>query len=481
MAEIKKPTAANIISSLGVKGAIAGIPAGEDAADYAQFIPVLGKDGKLSADFIPSSAVEKVVRSISNVAVVDPNTEVEEANRSGSPVAPFKSLHEAAQKVTFDSSKRCAVLLMPGKYSGDDNSYMEFDGVDSGTIAIIGIGDVELSASVLNIYGSAVSGGRVYLQNITTNNSIKVLYVGSVVCFGRTYIGKELLIGQVELQLSSEARIASTDTQTIHYLSELSYIGNTSTVPGTTAKDALDRLNARRVRISKVSLVNSRLEIESSSFEDVTAESSSGVDIYDLRQRDRVMIQGINELRDGLRNINAETVKAQRIIAEEIQVGDLKMNALTLGGFKLSVDAFGYLVVLDGDADVTPPKGVILIEDTGSSGGGAVYALSVSNGRLYIGDDIGNSSDSEVLREFSVMDVRTGEEYVVTCVDGRLEIVGVVESGGSAATYAPHLYAINEDTGKYHKVVAVTDGGKTTLKVVQDGISEVQFETMQTT
>jgi hypothetical protein len=274
-------------------------------------------------------------------------------------VAPFKSLYEAAQKVVFDSSKRCAILLMPGKYSGNDNSYMQFGAPDSstipesGTIAIIGIGDVEISASNLNIYGKAVSGGRIYIQNITTDNSITVVGAGSVICLGRTYIGN-LLIGQVELQLSSEARIASTDTATIRYLSELSYIGNKSTVPGVTAKDAIDRLNARKVRIAKVSLGDSGLEIESSSFDDVTAESSDGVDVYDLQQRDKVLVQGINQLRDRLRNIDAETVKANQIIAEEIQVSDLKINALTIGGFKLGIDVFGYLVVVDRDADITP-------------------------------------------------------------------------------------------------------------------------------
>lgn len=480
MADTKKPTAANIISSLGVKGAIASIPQGVDPAAYAQFVPMLDADGKLSVDFIPSSVVEKVVRPITNVVIVDPNTEVDDDNRSGSAVAPFKNLHEAAANVGFDGSKHCAILLMPGKYSGNDNAYMEFKQATAGTVVIIGIGDVELATSILNIYGQAVSGGKVYLQNVSTNNSIQVYYSSSVMCLGRTYVGGKLLVGQITLKLSSESRIASTDARTVQYLSELSYIGNTSAVPGVTAKDALDRLDARKIRIAKLVLGESGIDVGGSSYEDLSATSDSGTDIYDLRKHDQAVVGGVRKLQDSLKNLVSETVTAKKIVADEIQVNSLKMNALTLGGYKLGIDAYGYLVILDGDSAITPPKGVILIEDTGSSGNGEIYAISVSNGRLNVGIDAGESSSPEVLQALTVVDARTGEEYEVTMVNGRLEIVGTIGSD-STPDNAPRLWAIDEGTGKYHQVVAVTADGRTTLKVVQDGISDVELAAIQKT
>lgn len=478
MADARKPTAANIISSLGVKGAISRIPHGADASAYANFVPVLDENGKLSVDFIPSSVVEKVVRTISNVAVVDPNTEVEEDNRSGSTVAPFKTLHEAASKVGFDSAGRCVVLLMPGKYSGNDNAYMDFRGLGK-FVAIVGIGTCEISSGTFNIYG--VSGGQVFLQNITTNNNVQVYYSSGIACLGRTYIGGTLTVGQITLKLSSEARVNSTDAKAIQYLSDSDHIGNTSNVPGATVSKALDRLHSRKIRVTKASVGDSGIDIGSSSFEDIKADSDGSTDIYDLRRHDEVFIQGLNKISERMTNLVAETVTAKRIVADEIQVDSLKMNALTLGGYKLGIDTYGYLVVLDGDSEITPPKGVILIEDTGSSGNGEIYALSVSNGRLYIGDDFGSSSSPEVLRQFTVIDSRTGEEYAVTCVNGRLFIDIVAGSGDSKSAYAPRLYAIDEDTGKYHQIVAVTTNGKTTLKVVQTGISDVQLEAILST
>lgn len=475
--DAKKPTAANIISSLGVKGAISGIPSGADASKYANFVPMLDADGKLSVDFIPLSAVEQVVRPISNVAIVDPNTEVEEDNRKGSTVAPFKTLHEAAAKVGFDSTGRCAILLMPGRYSGNENAYMDFRGLGK-FVAIIGIGACEISSSNLNIYG--VTGGQVFIQDVSSNNNVEVFYSSGVTCLGKTYIGGTLYVGQITLKLSSEARVASTNAKAIQYLSDDAHIGNTSNVPGATVKHALNRLHSRKIRVMKVSVGSSGLD--GSSFEDIIAGSDSGADVYDLRKHDEVFVKGLNKFVDATKNLVAESVTAKKIVADEIQVNSLKMNALTLGGYKLGIDTYGYLVILDGDADIKPPQGVILIEDTGSSGYGEVYALTVSNGRLYLSNDPDESSSQEILQSFTVTDSRTGEEYVVTLVDGRLEIDGTSGSGDSeATTRAPKLWAIDEGTGKYHQVKAITLDGETTLIVDQTGVSDVQLQIIQST
>lgn len=484
-ADTRRPTAANIISSLGVKGAIPGIPSGEDASAYANFIPVLDENGKLSVDFIPSSAVEKVVKPIYNVAIVDLSTTVTE--RTGSAIAPFKSIHEAAEKfglqdtnLNVDSSGRCAIVLMPGIYKGNNNSRAEFS-VSPSEVFLIGIGKCVLDVTTFTVTG--VNNANIFLQNLSTSSNITVRNAASVVCLGHVYVGAWLNVGSAALKLSDESRITSTDATNLSYLSEAAYVGNTSGVRGKTVSDALDRLGKRKIRVAKVKYESSRFDLESSSYSDISADSSGSCDIYDLRARDRVFIEGINDVIDKTKNIVAETVTATRIMADEVRAKTLRIDSLALGGYNLGIDTYGYLVVLDGDSEITPPKGVILIKDTGSSGNGDIYAISVANGRLYIDDgaDSSSSSSQEVLQRFTLTDARTGEEYVVTMVNGRLVVDSAADIGASAVDYAPRLYALDEDTGKYHQIVAVTANGKTTLKVVQTGISDVQLEAILST
>ena len=46
MSNGQTPTAANIISSLGIKGAIGKIPEGAEGSSFSGFVPYLNKDGK---------------------------------------------------------------------------------------------------------------------------------------------------------------------------------------------------------------------------------------------------------------------------------------------------------------------------------------------------------------------------------------------------------------------------------------------------
>ena len=98
------------------------------------------------------------------------------------------------------------------------------------------------------------------------------------------------------------------------------------------------------------------------------------------------------------------------------------MDALALGGYKLTIDTYGYLVVADGSQPLPPPPdSVVLIRDTGSSGEGAIYLLGVANGRLFI-DPYDDGSSSPVENVLNVYDPDTGYEYAVSVDNGRVVI-----------------------------------------------------------
>jgi hypothetical protein len=89
MANALNPTAANIISSLGVKGATS-----EGGEGYSGYVPMLDESGKLSLSFIPQGAAAMAMPPLHDVAFVDPGSNSE--TPTGSIAAPFKTLSDAA-------------------------------------------------------------------------------------------------------------------------------------------------------------------------------------------------------------------------------------------------------------------------------------------------------------------------------------------------------------------------------------------------
>ena len=418
----RNPTAANILSSLGVKGAVSMIPEGEEPSSYAGFVPVLDESGRLDIKFIPSRAVESIVAPIKNVVVVDPgSTAVEE---TGSVVAPFKTIDAAAAAAKPDASGRCAILLVPGRYPAMGNSIAQFSNMPS-EVFFLGIGECVLDATTFNVGGIA-NNGSVFFRDIVAESCVKVVNSCTVTCLGRTYFDRLEAGSGSLLKLSSEARVSSTDIERVSYLSEASRVGNGSSVPGATVKDALDRVGGRRVRILNVTADSSGFSYDSSSYADVEAESSDQREVYDLRRFEKVLIDGINRFVEKGKDISAETVTAKTVKAEVVETDKLKMDAMVLGGYKLAIDPYGYLVVADGDTPIEPPDGVILISDSAASSY-AVYAITVINGRLHFAnadmeDDSGSSPD--VVTELDITDSETGAEYSVRVEDGRLVLVG---------------------------------------------------------
>lgn len=433
----KTPTAANIISSLGVKGAISSIPEGEDASKYEGFLPVLDANGRLNAKFIPPEAAQISVPTLSNAAYVDPYTDVEEYAadgitrlRVGSVVAPFKSIKEAAAnfKPTSDAKagRYVAFLLSPGKY---DDSEIEFSpGMSPLSVYLIGMGECRFADNIrtLAVYrmSSAVGGRRplLFLQSVYMSGNVSVSTGADAVVVGKSYIHQLSVGSGSKLSLSSDSRVDSTDAGTVSYISEDSRIGNTSGVKGTTVKDALGRLGRRRIRMARLSGVSSGIDTGSSSYMDVL-ETSSGSDsfgVFDLRARDKVFVDAINRLFSERKKIVAESVTAGSVVADSIKTKELRMDSLALGGYRIEIDTYGYLVVSDGSANPPrPPDSVVLLRDTVN---GALYLLGVSNGRMYIAGADDESSSSDPLDVMTVYDPDSGAEYAVSVEEGRLVI-----------------------------------------------------------
>lgn len=420
------PTAANILSSLGVKGAAQSIPSGARGSDFAKFIPMLDENGKLNASFIPADAAQLSIPPLSDVAFVDPYTETAEFAadgitrlRVGSIVAPFKSISEAAANFSpaqdASGAKFISIVLASGRY---EDTVAQFQSTPS-AVAVIGIGDCVLAASPLVLAGLS-SGASVIFQGVRTSQDVTIQGVSSVTCLGRTSIGRLNVGSGTRLVLSADSRVSSTDASDIRYLSEASNVGNTSNVPGKTVDAALRRLNGRKIRIAYITEGSTGLDIGSSCV-DVTAESSGGFDVYDLSTREKAIAAAINKFIKKSKDITAETVTADKVVTDTLEAKTLEIDSILLGGYRLGLDMFGYLVVVDGSKPhPEPPDGIVLIRDTGTSGAGAVYVLGASDGRLYI-----DRYESETGTPVDALEIEdAGETYTVTVEDGRINIQG---------------------------------------------------------
>lgn len=448
------PTAANIISSLGIKGATGKIPSGVEGSSFSGFIPVLNENGQLDLSFIPPGAAAVSVTRFHNVAIVDPGAVDDGSPRTGSVIAPFITIQEAAASFTadegYDYAGRCAILLMPGKYDDWD---IRFSAAPKEAL-IIGIGECILGSSAVLIDGL---GGGITLSNIISNGTVNIVGASDILCLGRCYIKTLQASGSI-LKLSADSKVESTNIINISYISDAGHVGYTyndqTGATETTVKDALDRIGGRRIRVINVTADSSGFDINNPPYVDVEPQQIGGRETYDLTEFGRVLIDGINRLVRIGKNPIFDTVNAGKVIADTIEAKTLKMDFLTLGNYKFGIDKYGYLIVADEGSSITPPKGVIFLEDTGDSQAGQLYVLGVSNGRMYIDKADDDSSSSHQSTQYvKITDAITGEEYEITMVNGRLMISGA----GSGSGLESNLFVLDESTGLYHKIVAVTD------------------------
>ena len=430
MANALSPTAANIISSLGIRGATV-------SEALAGYVPILGPDGKLSAEFIPADAAQMAIPALSNVVFVDPYTDVADDLQKGSAAAPYKSIATAAANFKSTavgaSAKQIAFLLAPGLYDEPTVSFAHSPETDfqkaPQKVYFIGLGQCTFQNNLAIIGMDTSTGQSVLFQNVVTSGTVSISGAPTVTCLGNTSIGN-LLIGSPDttmgtLKLAPESRVSSTNASRV-LMADAAHIASDATatgVSGNTVEEALRRLGGRKIRIAKVSKGSSGFDVGSSTV-DISATSSGTFDVYDISESHRLLAEGINEMfRNGkFSSIEAGVVTATSVVASEASVRNLKIDALTLGGYSLGIDTYGYLVVADGVLPPpAPPEGVIVLEDVTT---GATYVLGVSKGRLYLKleSDEGSSS-TDVQDAIRVYDPEDGNKMYDLFVDnGRLMI-----------------------------------------------------------
>ncbi len=411
------PTAANIVASLGIKGATEGGATADGR--FAGYVPVIGKNGKLNASLIDADAISLAVSPVSSIVYVDAGTSAPVEFRTGSITAPFASLPEAAGKFAAfddsDSDRYVAFVLAPGRYSG----MMKFESPRMPRkVAIVGVGRCEI-ADGFSVSGFASMQGEtpvvLFKDIVCEDGTIGIASQSSIYVVGKSEIGKINSEGS-ELKISSEAIVGST-TAKLSYLSKDSRIANSSSVPGATACDAFNRLWKRVVRVGDVSYdkENSKFTIGEVS-KDITGED----DVFDLAERDKVFVEGINALFDRGRSITAGTLTVEgSLTASVAEINELKIRHLALGGYKLSVDLYGYLVILDGDESSYSPSDIRFLRDSDSN---EYYVLGVADGRLYIERaDQESEGPHESCDSIHLVD-EDGTKYELFVKDGRVTI-----------------------------------------------------------
>lgn len=431
------PTAANIISSLGIKGAVDKIPSGASGSSFGGYIPVLNADGKVDLSFIPPGAATVSVERFYNVAIVDPGASDDGTPRTGSVIAPFLNIHDAAASFETDAGNdyalKCAILLMPGQYYDDD---IRFSASPVNAL-ILGIGECVLKASTIAVTG--LDGSMVVFSNILAAHQITVSGASQISCFGNTYIGT-LMTGGASLKLSADSRVDSTDAVDISYLSDASRVGNTSTVPGATVKSALDRLGGRNIRVLNFTAGDSAFEIGSSSCIDIPPRFIDGHEIYDITGHDRILIDGINKLVRAGVSPEFNTITARKVISDVVETRRLNADVVSMGGVFLTVDTYGYLVVNDTDSDSSssePPQGVVFLRDVVTED---VYVLGVESGRMYL-DNTAGAASQRAVRSVPVTDDSTGDRYSIFMEDGRLILS---EDGSGSGPAVRHVLMVNQ-------------------------------------
>lgn len=351
MAEnIFNPTAANILSSLKIKGATAVGGPGKDG-----YVPILGEDGKLDLSIVPVDTIQSLldVPALKSVAFVDGKTEM--AVQTGSIAAPFSTLASAAAaSVDADSSgdsgpvdRYLDFVLMSGDY-GSENV-----GVASGSrkrVRVFGLG----SANFSNLTFRGYSGDTVFeLYNVNVSETLQFDEPGScqLLLAGNSSIGR-LATSDPESELTvhvgadctvGESAIAGT--LMVEYVAKASKVANDSeTVTGKAVSDALDSLGTRKIRIPVFSTDSSGLCADSADDVEVSEDGT----LYSLTRIGTSLAEAVNGTfhKDGDSPVYGE-VQADKVVADGVEAGAVatEMVKFTVNGaekaiLKVSTDNF---------------------------------------------------------------------------------------------------------------------------------------------
>lgn len=347
------PTAANILSSLNIKGASA--TGGTLAAGK---VPVLNSEGKLDASFMPVHEIitELDIKSLTDIAYVDYDTGRGDQSYvpSGSIAHPFRDLTEAAE-AGFSS-----FVLTPGDY-GSSNVILY---TNSTSINIICPGTAKFSSLTVSGYSQ---GAVITLYNISVTSTLSVneSAASTVVFTGTSDInklkGRESISGGISTWFVEEAKIGPTAnvkefqyTESVSYLAGSSRVSNDSAkVRGETVTDAIDRLYDHHIRIPVFEASEEGITV--SGFKDIVVDtessdgSSNDFEVYNLREIGESLVEAANSTfykeNDSpvFNEVVATSVTVKDAVTDNISVS----NAITLGSTPIFIDNDNFLTIGD--------------------------------------------------------------------------------------------------------------------------------------
>lgn len=415
------PTAANIISSLGVKGAAAS--GASPPSSLAGFLPILGPSGKLDASFVPADAAQVSLPTLADAAYIDPQTSTGDDVRRGSIVAPYRSLGEAAASFTPSLQAQMdgfvAFVLAPGAYTSAADATVAFkSSFHPKTVVIACAGQCKFISTVA-VTGLA-SGATVYLRDMTLPGFSAA--GARVVCLGRTVVSGA--VTAASLSLSADSSVGGDRPGSVALLADSDRVGDRSSLEAGTVSGAIDALAKRAIRRARLTGCHSTLSADVSNPVDVAADKNG---VYDMSDRDSMLVSAIRDLysKVGQGSMTVETLTAGKVVTTTLSI-----KALELNGRTVRIDAFGYLVVegtsaSSGSADAS---GSVVLRDQ-AEGDGRMWLVGVSSGRLFVEeyaapeDDDGDGETVEAVDDIDLDDL--GTSYKVTMNGGRLVVTRV--------------------------------------------------------
>lgn len=334
------PTAANIIASLGIKGA--SVTGGEGMSGY---VPVLNEDGRLDVSTFDAQELTKSldVAPLTNLAYVDYGSTHNAP--TGSSLAPFKSLKDAMAK-GFGSY---VIVGTPG-----DAENVSASASKSDVIRIFSTSETAFG----NLTFTGLKAGQTFVfWNINAN---AITFSGEspckVVFFGRGTVGS--LVGTTtdaenptSYSIAELAYSAEYDIQNKKYvaserlLDTSARVANSSTeVQGTTVSDATTRLGQRTITVTTFTSEKNVGLVEGTKTIEVTRGAAEGRDDYALT--DTGLAEAANSIfhKDNDSPVYQD-VTAATVTATSVEATSMKIDSMTLGDSTLIVDADGFLVV----------------------------------------------------------------------------------------------------------------------------------------
>lgn len=355
------PTAANILSSLQIKGATTGT--GPDKYGY---VPILNAEGKLDIGVIPldSISTDISIQGLNATAFVDLKSESD--NPDGSIAKPFRTLQAAISATDSSGNPFEYFILAPGDYGSVE---LDFQGHSGTTVYFIGSAQFD-TLTVRNYETGFLS---VFI-NVSANKLMMATpEFASVTLLGYCQFGEvrgvlssdDEVTADVYLQAVNIGPCATLLSQPVNaakltYVASAGRIGNDHTaslILGASVADALKRLQGKRLRlpIFKVDPFDHQISYD---LEDLQSreDASAETDYYSFERFATTLVEALNAAfySEG-DDIDVGTVHAYEINSEgDIYTqGDIQGKTVLARKIHIGEGVSQSIMEIDGDGFLT--------------------------------------------------------------------------------------------------------------------------------